>query len=51
MEEPSVSPRIIRWTSAVLRLRNSAAWPAELPPPTMATGPPWQAWASIWVAA
>jgi len=33
------------------RLRKSAACPAELPPPTMATGPVPQAWASAWVAA
>jgi len=51
MEAASVSPRMMTCTWALLRLRNSAAWPAELPPPTMATGPPRQAWASIWVAA
>ena len=31
--------------------RNIAAWPAELPPPTITTGSPTQSCASAWVAA
>ena len=34
-----------------LRERNIAAWPAELPPPTITTGSPAQSCASAWVAA
>ena len=39
------------WTRVQVRARNSAACPAELPPPTTTTGPSAQALASIWVAA
>ena len=51
IEASSESPRMSMWTSARLRLRKSAAWPAELRPPTTATGLVPQAWASAWVAA
>ena len=46
IEASSASRRMIRCTVAQERLRNRAACPAELPPPTMATGMLPQAWAS-----
>ena len=51
IEASSESPRMSMCTFAQLRLRKSAACPAELPPPTTATGLVPQAWASAWVAA
>ena len=43
-------PRTSTLTSALLCERKTAAWPAELPPPTMAISSPLHSWASTWVA-
>ena len=47
----AIRPRMTMRTSGHVRARYSAACPAELPPPTMTTGPPEHAFASICVAA
>src|SRR5438067_868229 len=47
MLAPSPPPRMIIWTLRAWPDRNTAAWPAELPPPTSTTSWPTHSLASI----